>query len=108
MSKKEENFNFENDEETDQITLILEDDSELLCDVVCIFDCNDREYVCLLPTDDPDGDFLFYRYNETEDGECDLGEIESDDEFEAVADRFEELLDEDDMQEFLDDLDDEA
>ena len=98
---------FSEDDELDQITITLEDDSELICDVIAIFEYNGREYVCLLPEDDPDGDFLFYRFNETEDGECDLDNIVSDDEFEEVADYFEELCDDEAFQDALDSLDDE-
>ena len=45
MSDKNNEF----DDELDQITLTLEDDSELLCDVISVFECNGRDYVCLLP-----------------------------------------------------------
>ena len=78
---KDNDYNFEEDDELDQITITLEDDSELTCDVISIFEYNDREYICLLPVDDPDGDFLFYRFNETEDGEGELDDIISDEEY---------------------------
>ena len=107
MSKDTKNNTFEEDDELDQITITLEDDTELVCDVICIFEYKDRDYVCLLPEDDPDGDFLFYRFSETEDGECDLDNIVSDDEFEEVADYFEEMCDDAAFQDALDSLDDE-
>ena len=108
MSKNDNinNAGINDDDELDQVLLTLEDDSELLCDVISVFECNDREYICLLPADDPDGDFFFYRYSESEDGECDLEDIESDEEFEEVADRFEEMMDEEDFQDVLDSFDD--
>ena len=34
-----------------------------------------------------------YQYNETEDGEPDLGNIEDDDEYEIAADAFDEWMD---------------
>ncbi|MCR5330785.1 MAG: DUF1292 domain-containing protein [Lachnospiraceae bacterium] len=103
MSDKNNEF----DDELDQITLTLEDDSELLCDVISVFECNGRDYVCLLPVDDSDGDFLFYRYTETDDGDCELEDIESDEEFDEVAETFEEMLDEEEFQDVLDSFDDE-
>ena len=103
MSDKNNEF----DDELDQITLTLEDDSELLCDVISVFECNGRDYIALLPADETDGDFLFYRYAETEDGDCELDDIESDEEFEEGADTFEELLDEEEFQDVLDSFDDE-
>lgn len=104
MSKNNDNY----DEELDQITITLEDDTEMLCDVISIFECGEREYICLLPVDDPDGDFIFYRYAENEDGECQLDDIPDDDEFEAVADTFEEMLDEEEFEDAWDDFEDDV
>ena len=39
------------------------------------------------------GDVYLYQYNETEDGEPDLGNIEDDDEYEIAADAFDEWMD---------------
>ncbi|MBP5331635.1 MAG: DUF1292 domain-containing protein [Lachnospiraceae bacterium] len=103
MSDKNNEF----DDDLDQITLTLEDDSELLCDVISVFECNGRDYIALLPADETDGDFLFYRYAETEDGDCELDDIESDEEFEEVADTFEELFDEEEFQDVHYSFDDE-
>ena len=93
-----------NDEELDQIVLTLEDNTELVCDVIAYFPCDDKNYVALLPTDDPDSDFFLYRYVERGD-EIELQDIEDDDEFEAASDAFDELLDEADFDEMLGDDD---
>ncbi|MCR5323798.1 MAG: DUF1292 domain-containing protein [Lachnospiraceae bacterium] len=98
--------NNNSNDELDQVTITLEDDTELLCDVISIFECEGRDYICLLPVDDPDGDFLFYRYIETEDGDCELDDILDDDEFEAVADAFDEMLDEEEFEDAWDDFED--
>ncbi len=92
------------DGEYDQIILTLEDDSELVCDVLEIFDCDDRSYVALLPQDDPDGDVLLYRYEEDGD-DVNLTDIESDDEFDRVAEAFSEIMDEEDLDGFFGDED---
>ena len=108
MNKNDNPSNNEtNDDELDQVTLYLEDDSELLCDVISVFECNGRSYISLLPVDDPDGDFIFYRYSEKENGEVELDDIDSDDEFEDVADAFDEIYDDAEWQEAFDSLDDE-
>ena len=83
------------DEDTnDQITLTLEDGSELICDVLAIFPVDDKNYIALLPQgDDPDAEIFLYRFEEKGDDDIDLINIEDDDEFEAVSDAFDELLD---------------
>ena len=53
----------------------------------------------MLPLDDKgepndDGEVFIYRYFEDEEGNPSLDNIQDDDEYEAVADRFDELLDE--------------
>ena len=88
----------------DTVTLTLEDDTEVECAIVAIFGAADREYIALLPLgteEEENGEVYIYRYNESEDGEPSLENIEDDDEYEAVADRFDELLDE----EAFDDMD---
>ncbi len=72
------------------ITLTLDDDTELECVVLGIFDVDDKEYIALLPEE---GDDVFiYQYNELEDGEIDLQNIESQDEFDNVAEVFNTLI----------------
>lgn len=101
------NNNNTNDNELDQIILTLEDNSELVCDVIAYFPCDDKNYVALLPVDDPDSDFLLYRYEERGD-EIELIDIESDDEFDAASEAFSEMLDEAEFDEMFDDEDDET
>ena len=77
------------DEELGRMSLILEDDKEVLCDVLGIFSLSEEdetEYIALLPDDSED--VLLYRYYESDDG-VELANIE---EFEEVADCFDELF----------------
>ena len=93
------------------VTLTLEDDTELECIVLTIFQAGDRDYIALLPMEGQEaeeGEVFLYRYSETEDGTPNLENIEDDDEYEVVADAFDELLDEEEYDEIVgeDELDD--
>ena len=91
-----------------RVTLTMDDDSELECRILTIFDLNEADYIVLLPLDEngednEEGEVFIYRYFENEDGEPRLEDIEDEEEYEAVADRFEELLDEAEWEELVDD-----
>ena len=85
----------ENDEEM-TVTLTLDDGTELECVVLTIFEAGEKEYIALLPLDGreaEDGEVYLYRYVEDINGNPDLENIDSDEEYEIVADDFDELLD---------------
>ena len=85
----------ENDEEM-TVTLTLDDGTELECVVLTIFEAGEKEYIALLPLDGreaEDGEVYLYRYVEDINGNPDLENIDSDEEYEIVADAFDELLD---------------
>ena len=82
------------------VELTLEDDTTVTCAVVTIFEADGRDYIALLPLDEngenEDGEVWFYRYSENPDDpneEPELGYIDDDDEYERVADAFDEYLD---------------
>ena len=109
---KEKNMNQDaaNDEEM-TVTLTLDDGTELECVVLTIFEAADKEYIALLPLDGneaEDGEVYLYRYTEDADGNPDIQNIESDEEYEIVADAFDELLDTEEYDEIVgeDELDD--
>ncbi len=84
----------DHDHEDQMMTLVLEDDSELHCHVIGVFDALDRQYIALLPEGDEEA--LIYRYNESDNEEgFELENIESDEEFESVEDVLFELLEDD-------------
>lgn len=96
------------DEELEQeevtVTLTLDDGSQLECVVLTIFEAGEREYIALLPVDgeDTEEDELYlYRYSEDADGNPSLENIEDDDEYDLVADAFDELLDEQEYDELV-------
>lgn len=85
----------ENDEEM-TVTLTLDDGTELECVVLTIFEAGEKEYIAFLPLDGreaEDGEVYLYRYVEDINGNPDLENIDSDEEYEIVADAFDELLD---------------
>lgn len=86
------------------VTLELDDDTELECQVIMIFEVNDRDYIALLPTEGEEyenGEVYLYRYEEDEDGEPSLDNIESEEEYEIVADAFDEILDDEEYDEII-------
>ena len=108
---KDKNMNQDaaNDEEM-TVTLTLDDGPELECVVLTIFEAADKEYIALLPLDGneaEDGEVYLYRYTEI-NGTPDIQNIESDEEYEIVADAFDELLDTEEYDEIVgeDELDD--
>ena len=108
---KDKNMNQDaaNDEEM-TVTLTLDDGTELECVVLTKFEEADKEYIALLPLDGneaEDGEVYLYRYTEI-NGTPDIQNIESDEEYEIVADAFDELLDTEEYDEIVgeDELDD--
>ena len=92
------------EEEDVTVTLTLEDDTELECLVVSIFEAGGHEYAALLPLEqeeDEEGEVYIYRYVE-KDGEPDLEYIESDEEYEMASDAFDEMLDASEYDELID------
>ena len=101
-----ENPNVENDMEQEEmtVTLTLDDGEELECVVLTIFEAGGRDYIALLPMDGEDaeeGEVYLYRYFEDADGNPSLDNIEDDDEYEIVADAFDELLDDQEYDELV-------
>ena len=89
------NDNMEPQEEM-TVTLSMDDGSEVECVVLTIFEAAGKDYIALLPMDSAEaeeGEVYLHRYYETEGQEPSLGNIEDDEEYEIVADAFDELLD---------------
>ena len=102
----EENPIVEQDMEQEEVTvtLTLDDGSQLECVVLTIFYSGDREYIALLPMESAEteeGEVYLYRYTEDADGNPNLENIEDDEEYDMVADAFDELLDEQEYDELV-------
>ncbi len=97
-------------EEEMTVTLTLDGNVKCECIVLTIFEAGDRDYIALLPMDEniaEEGEVFLYRYLEDAEGNPDIANIEDDEEYEIVADAFDELLDEAEYDEIVgeDDLD---
>ncbi|MBR4151175.1 MAG: DUF1292 domain-containing protein [Firmicutes bacterium] len=78
------------DEDSDFITLEFEDGQEVECEIMGIFDLDEKEYIALIPDDDSD-DIYLYGYKEISDEEFELIDIEDDAEFEKVVAEFDRI-----------------
>ncbi len=94
----------DHDEDEVIVTLSLDDGTEMECIVLTIFEAGGKDYIALLPKEGAEaeeGEVFLYRYTETADGQPDLSNIEDDDEYEIVAEAFDEFLDETEYDELV-------
>ncbi len=101
--------NVENEEEDMTVELELEDGTVVNCAIVTILTVEQNDYIALLPLEEDgtneDGEVWFYRYSENPDDpneEPQLDYIDDDDEYEKVADAFDEYLDNCEFDELID------
>jgi len=104
-----------NENESLTVTLTLENNEELECAVLNIFEAEEKEYIALLPLDEngdnTDGQIYLYRFIDNgEEEEPGLENIKEDEEFDRVSAIFNEWLDTQDFGDIdldaLDDLED--
>lgn len=87
-------------DEVDDIRVTLDtEEGEIVCRILTIFDVDEQDYIALMPLDENDQDnaegaVYLYRYAEDEEGLPAVEYIDDEDEYEAAADRYDELLDE--------------
>ncbi|MDE6607485.1 MAG: DUF1292 domain-containing protein [Lachnospiraceae bacterium] len=91
------------------VELELEDGKLVTCTIVTIITVQKKDYIVLLPLDEngenEDGEVWFYRFFEDENdpnAEPELEYIDNDDEYEMVADAFDEFLDNAEFDEIVD------
>ena len=78
------------------VVLTLDDDTELECLIIAIYPVGGKEYIALLPDVEDNDEVLIYRFIDNgDDSDPEIENIEDDDEYDAAADAFDELLDED-------------
>lgn len=96
------------EEPTEEMTveLSLDNGQEVTCAVITILEVEGQDYIVLLPLDEKgenqDGEVWFYRYSENPDDpdeEPELDYIDNDEEYEKVAEAFDEFLDDQEFDE---------
>lgn len=97
------------DEEEMTVELELEDGANVNCAVITILTVESKDYIVLLPLNEAgeneDGEVWFYGYSENPDDpneEPELSFIEDDEEYERVAEAFDEYLDNCEFDELVD------
>ncbi|MDE6619255.1 MAG: DUF1292 domain-containing protein [Lachnospiraceae bacterium] len=97
------------DDEEMTVELELDDGQVVNCAIITILTVDQRDYIALLPLDEngnnDDGEVWFYQYEEDEhnpDAEPKLTYIDNDEEYENVADAFDEYLDNVEFDEIVD------
>jgi hypothetical protein len=108
MAKNIEENEVMNDEEM-TVELDLDDGSHVTCSIVTIITVEGRDYIALLPLNEEgvneDGEVWFYGYSENPNDpneEPELSYIADDNEYEKVADAFDEFLDNCEFDEIID------
>ena len=108
MGKKDTDNRYDAEEMT--VELELDNGTTVTCAIVTILTVSEQDYIVLLPLDEngenSEGEVWFYRYSENPDDpneEPELGYIDDDDEYEAVADAFDEYLDASEFDELFED-----
>lgn len=104
MSENDTHANTLPEDEDMFVTLDMDDGTTVESRILTIFDIGDQSYIALLPLDEngkdnAEGTVYIYRYFEDDEGNPSLENIQSDDEYDIVADRFDELLDEAEFEE---------
>ena len=94
--------NIDNEDEELFVTITLEDDSEIECEVLTIFEVEEQDYIPLLHDNgEEDGEIFIYRYFEDEDGEPGLDNIETQEEFDMVSEVFDSIVEDGEYDEII-------
>lgn len=83
------------DNEQITITLTLDDGTDLICEVVSIFEADNKDYIALLPinnAEDEEVEMMLFRYKEFDDEEISIENISTDEEFEIALSVFDNLI----------------
>ena len=81
--------NIDNEDEELFVTITLEDDSEIECEVLTIFEVEEHDYIALLHD------------NGEEDGEPGLDNIETQEEFDMVSEVFDSIVEDGEYDEII-------
>jgi len=90
-NKTRDEIDEEEDDEPMIITLEFEDGEEVEAEAMGIFEVDGKDYIALIPDDGSD-DVYIYGYQEIDDEEFELIDIDDEDEFEKVVAEFDKLM----------------
>ena len=82
-----------------QITLEFDDGENIVCEPLFIFDFEEQDYIALVPVDEDNDEVFLYLYNEFDNGDFELLDIDDDEQFDRVAKEFERIIEEAEAQE---------
>ena len=97
-----------NSEDEITVTLDLMDDTTVECQVVTVVSAMNKDFIVLLPLTGPlaeTGSVYLYEFKEVEGADPELISIESDEEYEAACDAFDEYLDSVEFDELVEESD---
>lgn len=86
------------------VTLELEGEGEVECEIICIFEYGESDYAALTPTDESIEELYFFGIEMEEQGdevEMTLENIEDDDLLEELGQAFDQLMNEDEQEDEL-------
>lgn len=86
------------------VTLELEGEGEVECEIICIFEYGDSDFAALTPTDESIEELYFFGIQMEEQGdevEMTLENIEDDDLLEELGQAFDQLMNEDEQEDEL-------
>ena len=87
-------------EEIETMVLTSEDDTELECQALGVFEFEGNEYIALVPmSGELEDEIIVFGYEELEDDEVSLHQIESDEEYERILDFLDTIIEEEEDEE---------
>lgn len=88
------NESYSTPEQLGTVTLTLDNDEQLECDILTIYKAAGRHYIALAPLDESMEDIVYlYRYIDHGEDDPELALIEDDEEYEIASDGYDEWLD---------------
>lgn len=87
----QENLNNLDEVEYETLELELENGRSIECIILDIFEVEGEKYIALIDKDEPTEEIFFYGYEEINDEDVDLTNIDDEDLFDKVVSAFEEI-----------------
>ena len=89
---EDKNKRVEEQEEAEVITLEFDEGEPVDCEIMGIFDFEEKDYIALIPDDGSDDVWLYGYIEDEKDGTFELEDIEDEEQFNKVAKEFDEIM----------------